>query len=259
MTYPYNNRGKLVMNRIVEKNKKDWDLYSSEYLRMRQSDAELDAIVKAPHTAFEKSAWVQIEKYFPAISGRKICVPSSGDNHAVFAFALLGAEVFSCDISENQLEASKRSAEKLGISDKIKFIRTDTMELLDVPSGYFDLVYTSNGVYVWLDDLNAMFRSVHRVLKKGGIYIGCDVHPFQRPFDGGTEIAKAYSEIDPIENEWHINFHWRVQDILNAIINSGLALGYIEEIMPELNDSEKNIALSPDTALPKWLCAVGEK
>lgn len=247
------------MNRIIEKNKKDWDLYSSEYIRTRQSDAELNAIVKDPRTAFEKSAWDQIEKYCPIINGRKICVPSSGDNHAVFAFALLGAEVFSCDISENQLEASKLSAEKIGVSDKIKFICTDTMELDDVPSESFDLVYTSNGVYVWLNDLNAMFRSVHRVLKEGGIYIGCDVHPFQRPFDGETKIVKSYNAVGPIENEWNINFHWRVHDILNAIINSGLSLRYIEEIIPEFNDSEKSADLYPDNALPKWLCSVGEK
>lgn len=247
------------MNRITEKNKKDWNLYSSEYIRIRQSDAELDALVKNPHAAFEKSAWNQIEKYCPVINGKKICVPSSGDNHVVFAFALLGAEVFSCDISENQLEASKRSAEKIGVRDKIKFVCTDTMDLHDVPSKFFDLVYTSNGVYVWLNDLSAMFRSIYRVLKEGGIYIGSDVHPFQRPFDGENRIVKSYNAIGPIENEWHINFHWRVQDILNAMIDSGLNLRYIEEMMPELNDGEKNIDRYPDTALPKWLCSVGKK
>lgn len=183
------------MNRIIEKNKKDWELYSSEYIRIRQSDEELDAIVKDPHAAFEKPAWDRIEKYFPTIYGKKICVPSSGDNHAVFAFALLGAEVFSCDICESILESSKKSAEKIGVSDKIKFICTDTMKLGDVPSEAFDLVYTSNGVYVWLDDLNAMFRSVHRVLKEGGLYIGCDVHPFQRPFDGENKIVKSYGHL----------------------------------------------------------------
>jgi len=35
------------------------------------------------------------------LKGKKICVPSSGDNHVVFAFALLGAKVTSCDIAEN--------------------------------------------------------------------------------------------------------------------------------------------------------------
>lgn len=247
------------MNRIVEKNKKDWNLYSSEYIKIRQSDAELNALVKDPRTAFEKSAWNQIERFFPIINGKKICVPSSGDNHAVFAFALLGAEVFSCDISENQLEVSKHSAEKIGVSNKIKFICTDTMDLHSVLSESFDLVYTSNGVYVWLNDLNAMFRSVRRVLKEGGIYIGCDVHPFQRPFDGEAKIVKSYNDIGPIENEWNINFHWRVHDILNAIINSGLSLRYIEEIIPESADNEKNTNLSPDHALPKWLCSVAKK
>lgn len=257
------------MNRVLEKNKNDWELYSPEYMRSRQSDEELNALVKDPYKAFERMAWKQVEKYYPIINGRKICVPSSGDNHAVFSFALLGAEVYSCDISENQLAASECSAKKIGVSDRIKFVCTDTMTLDNIPDGYFDLVYTSNGVYVWLNDLDAMFRSVHRVLKNGGVYIGCDVHPFLRPFDDGTKIVKTYDDVGPIEDEWHINFHWRIHDILNAIINSGLSLKYIDEIIPDNNivlkpyhsnqAIEEENSISPANALPKWICAVGQK
>lgn len=41
-----------------------------------------------------------------------------------------------------------------------------------------------------------MFRNRYRVLKEGGIYIGCDVHPFQRPFDGENKYEKAKMEVN---------------------------------------------------------------
>ena len=191
-----------------------------------------------------------IEKCFPVLSGVQICVPSCGDCHAVYAFALLGAFVTASDISESQLAAAEKSAEALGIRDRIRFICTDTMTLDHIPDGSFDLVYTSRGVFVWLYDLEAMFHSVFRVLKSGGRFICCDIHPFRRPFDESGALHKSYDEIGPLENEWNVNFHWRVSDLVNTVISSGLILSQVIEI------TEKD---DPLPLLPKWLCLSARK
>lgn len=272
----------LKHNEIVEKNKRDWNQYSESYMGYNLSDKVLQPILENPARAFHHITWDQIRKFVPDLKGKRICVPSSGDNHAVFAFALMGAQVTSCDISEKQLAAAKAVAAQLGLGEAITFICTDTMTLDGVETESYDFVYTSNGVHVWLNDLPAMYRSIFRVLKPGGVYILYELHPFLRPFGEKLKVKKPYSETGPIEDELTVNFHWRMQDILNAILDSQIQLVHMEEIMPEIDyerpfwiknediikgasftreEVEKMYSLeeNPAMALPEMFCLVGRK
>src|SRR5690606_36066970 len=112
-------------------------------------------IIQQPESAFHKTTFAMIRKAFPSLEGKRICVPSSGDNHAVFAFHLMGAKVTSCDISQRQLDNSAAIAREHGWD--IEFICDNTMELGKVRNGEYDFVYTSNGVHVWISDLAAMY------------------------------------------------------------------------------------------------------
>ena len=262
-------------DRIVAKNQSNWDSYSDAYLRFKHSEKIITAIQEDPSRAFEPAAWQQLRRCFPDLRGKQVCVPSSGDNYAVLAFALLGARVASCDISKEQLEAGRRLSERLGLS--IRFVQADTMQLSPLPDNSFDLVYTSNGVHVWLDDLPAMYRNVHRILKPGGVYLMCDVHPFQRPFGENLTVVKPYESVGPFEDEHEITFTWRTQDILNAMADAGLRFEHMEEMHDQKNydypfwlpleDAVNGVTVpkeevdrlydwqqNPVMALPQWLC-----
>ena len=268
------------MEQIVKKNQQNWDDYSDSYLRFKHNEKVLERIRKNPACAFEKGTWQQIQRYVNELKGKKICVPSSGDNHAVFAFALLGADVTSCDISEKQLMAAKALAEKMQLS--IRFVQADTMEMQGLEEESFDFVYTSNGVHVWLNDLPKMYRNVHRILKKGGWYIMCDVHPFQRPFGSDFQVVKSYENVGPFEDEYNITFTWRVQDMMNAMADAGLTFAHMEEMQDEkdyeypfwlsLEDAVNGVKVDPQEvdsmydwrrnptmAIPQWLCVVCRK
>ena len=110
----------LTSKEVVDKNKKDWNSYSEKILR---------PILDNPAKAFHKKTWELIQSYLPDLRGKRVCVPSSGDNLAVFAFALSGAAVTSCDISENQLAHARQVAAREGLCDAIEFVCTDTMKL----------------------------------------------------------------------------------------------------------------------------------
>lgn len=268
------------MERVTEKNRKNWDDYSDAYLRFKHHEKMLKRIMQDPSAAFEKETWKQILYYMGNLKGKKVCVPSSGDNHAVFAFAKMGAQVTSCDISERQLEAAAKKAAEMGL--EIDFVQADTMQLAPLEAEAFDLVYTSNGVHVWLNDLPCMYKNVYRVLKKGGYAVLCDVHPFQRPFGDGMQVVKTYSDVGPFEDEYNITYTWRMQDMLNAIALSGLRFVHMEEMHDEkdydypfwlpleeavngvkvpreevdrLYDWRQNGAM----ALPQWLCIVSQR
>lgn len=267
---------------MSNKNKISWNDGAAAYSALSHNEKVMNRIIENPANAFHHTTWAMINKYVPDLRGKQICVPSSGDNHAVFAFAMLGAAVTSCDISENQLANAERVAKQYGWGDNIEFVCADTMRLDGIADNAYDFVCTSNGVHVWIDDLPAMYRNIARIMKPGGMYIMYEIHPFQRPFDDNAKIIKPYDATGPFENETEITFGWRVMDILNAMLDSGLAVKRFEEMFAEKNydwpffisleDKLKGITATPEevdrmydwhnnpmAALPNWISAAARK
>jgi 2-polyprenyl-3-methyl-5-hydroxy-6-metoxy-1,4-benzoquinol methylase len=110
-----------------EKTKKHWNDRSDEYYKSSYGDLILEAIQNDPSHAFPAETFEMIKGALPDITGRRVLVPSSGDNVAVFGFHLLGAEVTSTDLSEKQLENAANLATAMGWN--IKFACTDSMTL----------------------------------------------------------------------------------------------------------------------------------
>lgn len=242
--------------------KNRWDCCSDEYYADQYKDTDtIDIIKNAPHRAFPPIVWENIQSYFPDLRGVKVCVPSSGDNVAALAFHVLGARVTSCDISTEQIKNARRIAESQGWD--IDFHACDSMGLRGIGDREYDLVYTSNGVHVWISDLAVMYGSFRRILKRGGRYVFFETHPFIRPFDDSTtelKIIKPYDQIKP-------DLHWRVQDIINALIGSGFTIRRMDEFFAQKNtlganwwykdevdwDEMSDWHKNPYAALPQWL------
>ena len=244
------------------------DIYFSDV------DSDMKNIISNPAWAFHNTTWEVISSYMPDLKGKK--VPSSGANQAAFAFSLMGANVTSSDISPQQIKNAKKIAKKYHLN--IDFIVDDTMRLRKIQSDTYDFVYTSEGVHVWIDDLPLMYSNIYRVLKNGGVYINFEIHPVSRPFKdepGKLNITKPYDQIYSPENE--INYHWRMQDFINAIASSGLMIKHLEEMFDEKDkghfwfsseekqkmtsveiDKYYNWKTNPQAALPQWftICAV---
>ncbi|MEF3305719.1 class I SAM-dependent methyltransferase [Paenibacillus sp. GYB003] len=211
-----------------------WNEWSDTDFAKYRTDERISKLIARPESAFHPTTYSMIKEVFPSLRGKRICVPSSGDNHAVFAFHLMGATVTSVDISERQLENGAAIANKHGWD--IRFVCDDTMELRHIKSDEYDFVYTSNGVHVWMNDLNAMYRHICRILKSKGAYIMYEVHPFTRPFENNTTklaIKKPYDAIGPFGEI--PAYTWRMQDIVNAIVSSGLGIKHMEEMYAEYN------------------------
>jgi len=140
-------------------------------------------------------------------------------------------------------------------------------------------VYTSNGAHVWISDLPKMYSNFYRVLKPNGKYIMFETHPFIRPFDdSGMEVIidKPYEETGPFISGEVTEFAWRIQDIFNAVFNSGLSMTRMEEFHPEKNDYDDwfydsipsakadnyrmhDWKYNPWAALPQWIGFSAEK
>lgn len=260
------------MKTWLEQVKEEWNQKSdSEWYQSLRTKEKIDALAARPESAFHPRVFELLKKYLHDFNEKKILLPSSGDNHAAFALALLGAEVTSADISQRQLENAQAIADRLGLG--IRFVCEDTMKLSTIESETYDLVYTSNGTHSWIVDLHAMYSQIYRVLKAGGFSMMYDVHPFRRPF---TDEAWKEPKIRKSYFEGHRELHWQMQDLVNAMIDSGMAIKEMAELpavdasfwfkydelikqnadaLQGINNWEQN----PMAALPVWLTIVAQK
>ena len=260
------------MSDIIEEVRKYWNSVSdSEWYGSLRTDDRIQKLLDEPASAFHPGVLALIEKHVGSVDGKRVLLPSSGDNHAAFALALMGARVTSADISERQLENAKAISDRLGLD--IEYVRDDTMALSHIRDGEYDMVYTSNGTLSWISDLGGMFANIRRTLRNGGIYIMYDMHPFDRPFSGEPwkqpRIVKSYHDVFP-------DLHWRVSDIVNACVAAGLSVRELAELpavdasfwftydelirqdkgkLESINDPAQN----PMAALPAWLAMAVEK
>lgn len=218
-----------------EKTKQYWDDCSDEYYKSWYRGSDLDTIQNDLSHASPAETFEMIRRVFRDLRGKRVLVASSGDNGAVFGFHLLGAEVTSTDLSGRQLEnAAKLAAAR---EWKIELSRADSMTLEGIADGEYDLVYTFNGVHVWINDLATMYKSFYHVLREGGYYIYFETHPFIRPFvDSGSEIKviKPYEDRGPFGNP--PNYAWRIQDFIRALLANGFELCGLVEFHPQPED-----------------------
>lgn len=260
------------MNERLEYIKKFWNSTAdSDWYRSLRTDDRLAALVADPSSAFHPGVFNLIQRCIPDPRGKKVLLPSSGDNHAAFAFALLGAQVTSADISEQQIAHAQRLSALLGLD--MQFVCDDTTQLSLIQDNQFDLVYTSNGTHSWIDRIDLMYQNIFRVLKPGGYSIMFDVHPYTRPFScqawESPQIIKPYAETLP-------HCHWRMQDLCNAMTSAQLRIVQMaelpsidaffwftydqlrdqhEEDLANINDWHHN----PMAALPIWLSIASQK
>ena len=259
-------------NEMADRIKDFWNETSdSEWYRSLRTEERISRLQEKPESAFHPAVYELIRKYLPELKGRRILLPSSGDNHAAFALAMMGAHVTSADISERQLENAAVIAEQLGLD--IEFICDDTMKLSHIRDQAYDMVYTSNGTLSWISDIDSMYRNICRVLKPGGYSVMYDMHPFNRPFSGeawkAPLIVKSYHDVFP-------DLHWRLQDVINAQVRAGLCLCELAELpaadasfwfsyaelqakspdeLEGINDWKQN----PMAALPAWVTTISRK
>jgi SAM-dependent methyltransferase len=252
-----------------ERTEEYWNNHSEDYFK--NYGKTYSVIKNDPTKAFPAKVYNEIKNIFPNLQGKNVLVPSSGDNGAAFGFYLLGAKVTSCDLSKNQL----KNAEKIAKQNNwhIEFKCSDSMTLDNVKDENYDLVYTSNGVHVWINNLNILYKTFRKKIKPDGYYIFFETHPMIRPFDdSGNEIkiVKLYEDIGPFHDP--PNYFWRIEDYFNALLeNKFILMKYMDikanisdvmchnwfyrtyEELEKDNGDKFNWKINPWAALPQWI------
>lgn len=99
----------MINDTHLQKVREEWKgIADSDWYMSYRTEEVIAEILQSPQTAFHKKTWEVICSSFPSLKNRKILVPSSGDNRAVFAFAHWGQMWFPVIFVRNNWNMRKK-------------------------------------------------------------------------------------------------------------------------------------------------------
>lgn len=153
------------------------------------------------------------------------------------SLAKMGADVTAVDFSDVAINEAKKISKEMNTS--VNFINSNVLEL--ELSKKFDIIFSSYGVIGWLPDLDKWASVIVSHLKKGGIFLLTEFHPFLELIkDNGYDYF--YDPVPDIEiqkgtytdggSELVTKTCWwnhSLTDIFSALESNGLKLIHFEE------------------------------
>jgi 2-polyprenyl-3-methyl-5-hydroxy-6-metoxy-1,4-benzoquinol methylase len=199
----------------------------------RSSVARHDLIAMAPH--------------LPAsgLRGLDLCHLQCHLGPDTISFARAGARVTGVDFSPSALEAARALAERTGT--QATWVCSDVLDARAAVQGDFDVVYTSIGTIMWLNDLERWARQVFELLRAGGLFWFRDAHPSLLSVDdegpdlrlrypylptGGPTVwddATTYAGDGVIAHTRTYEWPHPVSEIIGSLLRAGLRLEAIDE------------------------------
>lgn len=163
------------------------------------------------------------------------------------SWARRGANVMGIDFSQKGIGQAKLLAEELNIP--AAFLCCNLFDLPEHLDSTFDIVYTSVGVLLWLDDLGRWAQIISHFLKPGGIFYIHEFHPTLWMFDDEGDIKQPtlrypyfksnepmylesegdYADPDATINSSSYEWSHGLGEIVTALINAGLQIEFLHE------------------------------
>lgn len=186
--------------------------------------------------------WHQLKKMFPPLEGKKVLDLGCGYGwHCAYAAEQGASEILGIDVSERMIaEANKRSP------DARICYRVSDLEQYEYPEETWDCV-VSNLALHYIEDLDRIYRNVHRTLKKGGTFLFNIEHPVYTAREGQDWIfdengSPLYWPVDDYfyPGKRHTRFlgcdvekyHHTLTEIMNGLIRTGFRIEGVEEARP---------------------------
>lgn len=214
------------------RNEYDNEVFFSQYAAMPRSRDGLSAA----------GEWHQLKPLFPSLAGKSVLDLGCGYGwHCKYAADHGAAEVLGLDASERMIgEALARNAHP-----RIRY-EVQALDSYAYPAERFHLVI-SNLVLHYVEDLEQVYRSVHRTLRPGGVFLFNIEHPVftagineewvldgdGKPlywpmdryfFPGGRETVFLGQRV--------VKQHHTLTQILGGLLGAGFRLEAVEEVQP---------------------------
>lgn len=204
-----------------------------------------------------------------SLQGADVLVLAGGGGWEAVAFAELGAGVTLFDISEGQLATVRRLAQRRRA--RVAFEQGDMKDLSRFRRASFDVVWHMHSL-VFVDEPEAVFRGVGRILRAGGVYRTETMHPIAiRMYEGwtgtGWTMRSSYDDPGPIPYEdetWSdgavvvdaptIEFGHTIERIVNGIAAAGMLVDGLWEHTPDpVQDPEPGSSEHVEATFPAFV------
>jgi SAM-dependent methyltransferase len=133
------------------------------------------------------------------VTGKRVLDLGCGMGHGAIALARQGAKVIAVDTDEKQLAWARELADRHRV--KIELHQSDLAELAFVRSGSVDLVVSVFALAA-VDDLDRVFRQVHRILPPQAPFLFTLPHPVttlvRAAGDGSIRVDRPFTSQTPL-------------------------------------------------------------
>lgn len=130
------------------------------------------------------------------VRGKRVLELGCGGAQCSIAFAKQGARAIGVDASGVQLAYGRKLAETEEV--KVELRQCDMADLGFITSGSIDLAFSAQS-FAFVDDLNRVFRQVHRVLRPDATLVFSIKHPFSTIVNADRVIRPYWSDAP---NDW---------------------------------------------------------
>jgi SAM-dependent methyltransferase len=208
-----------------------WDRHSAAY----QAGANLptDVAHYGPDIATENDL-----RLLGDVKGKRVLELGCGGAQCSIAFAKQGAVAIGVDFSTEQLAFARRLCERENV--KVELHEGDLADLAFVGAESIDLVFSAYA-FGYVEDLNRVFRQVHRVLRVGAPLVFSLPHPAYDMIDDDDPdqpllIRRSYYDRSPIEYDHNgvafTDYHHTIADLFTALTRASYRVDQILEPDP---------------------------
>jgi SAM-dependent methyltransferase len=226
-----------------------WDYWSSLHTRSSSDYAAMMERLRGGGISLEEN---ELEEIGP-VHGKSLLHLQCHIGLDTLSWVRLGAEAVGVDYSAVAIRSANSLAQETGLL--ATFIQSDVYDLPNRLERKFDLVYASEGVLIWLPDLNQWAKIAAGFLKPGGIFYLRDFHPARklllpRRVDGeGNPIQIGYfPSSTPVEvkergsyaapdDDTHTAYYWphSLGEVVTSLCSAGFRIQFLHEF-PKLID-----------------------
>jgi SAM-dependent methyltransferase len=137
------------------------------------------------------------------LKGKKVLELGCGGAQCSIVFAKQGATAIGVDISPVQLAFARQLCEQEEV--RVELRQGDLADLAFLRADSIDLVFSAYALG-YVEDLNRVFRQVHRVLKVGAPLVFSLTHPAYDMIDDVAEppllVRRSYFDRSPVDFDW---------------------------------------------------------
>ncbi len=216
-------------------NRADWDAYADEYQSTHGEFLGDVGFVWGPEG--HQEADLQVLGPPGALTGLTVLELGSGAGQCSRWLRSQGAEAFGLDLSERQLQHSRRIDEHTGLT--VPSV-CGTATVLPFADDAFDVVFSSFGALQFVADDLDLLAEVARVTRPGGTFAFSVTHPvrWSMPDDAGPEgltVTSSYWDRTPYVEEdedghaRYVEHHRTLGDWVALLHGAGFALRALHE------------------------------